>query len=46
MTVTARGTVTDSRAEDGTTHLDLAVWTEDQDGNRLAPGRATDAIDA
>lgn len=45
MTVTAHGTVVDRREESGTTYLDLDVWTESQDGAKLAPGRATVALD-
>jgi acyl dehydratase len=42
MVVTARGRVTGVRQDDdGSTLADLDVWTEDQDGNRLAPGTAT-----
>jgi acyl dehydratase len=46
QTVTARGVVTARRAEAGTELIDLDVWTEDQDGNRLAPGTATVALDS
>ena len=41
QTVTARGTVTDVRETDGGREVDVEVWTEDQDGNKLAPGTAT-----
>jgi len=41
MTVTANGTVTAIRDEDGARVIDLEVWTEDGDGNKLAPGTAT-----
>ena len=40
MTVTAHGVVTAIR-EQGGLEVDLEVWTEDQDGHRLAPGAAT-----
>ncbi|MFK0288672.1 MaoC/PaaZ C-terminal domain-containing protein [Streptomyces sp. NPDC090499] len=45
MTVTARGTVTAVRVEDGLRMVDLDVWTEDQDGNRIAPGTAVVELD-
>ncbi|HVW42431.1 MAG TPA: MaoC/PaaZ C-terminal domain-containing protein [Amycolatopsis sp.] len=45
MTVTARGTVTAVRTEDDRRLIDLDIWTEDQDGNRLAPGKAVVALD-
>ncbi|WP_211366667.1 hypothetical protein [Pseudonocardia kunmingensis] len=38
MTVTAKGVVTTVDEAAGTATLD--VWTEDQDGNKLAPGTA------
>jgi acyl dehydratase len=41
MTVTAHGTVTALREDAGNRELDLDVWTEDGDGNKLAPGTAT-----
>jgi len=41
MTVTTRGVVTAVREGDGTRTIDLDVWTEDGDGNKLAPGTAT-----
>ncbi|WP_328912193.1 MULTISPECIES: MaoC/PaaZ C-terminal domain-containing protein [unclassified Streptomyces] len=41
MVVTAKGTVTAVRDADGGREVDVEVWTEDQDGNRLAPGTAT-----
>ncbi len=46
MTVTAHGVVRGRRTEDGMHLIDLEVWTEDQDGNKLAPGTATVALDA
>jgi acyl dehydratase len=46
MTVTARGVVTAVRADGGRTLADLDVWTEDGDGNKLAPGSATVALDS
>jgi acyl dehydratase len=44
LTVTAHGTVTGARERGGETWADLEVWTEDQDGNRIAPGTATVAF--
>jgi acyl dehydratase len=45
MTVTARGVVTAVRPTGaGAAEVDLEVWTEDQDGNKLAPGTATVAL--
>lgn len=41
LTVTAHGTVTATRERDGELWVDLDVWTDDQHGNRLAPGTAT-----
>ena len=42
MTVTARGVVTAIREDgDGRTLADLDVWTESEDGRKLAPGTAT-----
>ena len=42
QTVTAHGRVTAVQPQPGgEIRADLAVWTEDQDGNRLAPGEAT-----
>jgi acyl dehydratase len=46
QTVTARGTVTAIREEDGRKLADLEIWTEDQDGKRLAPGTATVSLGA
>jgi acyl dehydratase len=46
MTVTARGVVTARRTEAGTELIDLEIWTEDQDGNKLAPATATVALDS
>jgi acyl dehydratase len=46
MTVHAGGTVVGRRQEDGQELLDLEIWTQDQDGNKLAPGTAVVAIDA
>ena len=45
MTVCARGTVTAVRVEDGVRLVDLDVWTEDQDGNQIAPGKAVVELD-
>jgi acyl dehydratase len=44
MTVLARGTITSVRDGHGCTFVDLDVWTEDGDGNLLAPGTATIAL--
>jgi acyl dehydratase len=41
MTVTARGVVTAVREVDGRRLADIELWTEDGDGRKLAPGRAT-----
>lgn len=41
QTVTARGVVRSVRSEGGARVVDLEVWTEDQAGNRLAPGTAS-----
>jgi hypothetical protein len=41
QTVTARGKVAAVREEADGTHVDLDVWTEDQDGSQLAPGRCS-----
>jgi acyl dehydratase len=41
MVVTAKGTVTAVREVDGGREVDVDVWTEDAEGNRLAPGSAT-----
>ena len=46
MTVTARGVVSAVRAEDGQRIADLQIWTEDDQGNKLAPGSATVRLDA
>jgi acyl dehydratase len=42
--VTARGSVTAVRDEGDELIVDLDVWTEEQSGTKLAPGRATVAI--
>jgi acyl dehydratase len=44
QTVTARGKVTAVVADGGRRVIELDVWTEDQDGRRLAPGRATVSV--
>jgi acyl dehydratase len=44
QTVTAHGTVTAVRDEDGERLVDLEVWTEEQHGTKLAPGQATVAF--
>jgi acyl dehydratase len=41
MTVTAHGTVSTVRTEDGRRVADLDIWTEDDEGKKLAPGSAT-----
>ena len=41
MTVTARGVVTAVRVDSGHRFADLDVWTEDDEGKKLAPGSAT-----
>ena len=46
MTVTARGVVTAVREEDGRVLADLDIWTEDDEGRRLAPGTAVVELDA
>ncbi|MGY9071925.1 MAG: MaoC/PaaZ C-terminal domain-containing protein [Acidimicrobiales bacterium] len=43
-TVVARGRITSILVEDDETVAELEVWTEDGEGNRLAPGTATVAI--
>ena len=43
--VTAHGTVTAVRDEGNQRIVDLDVWTEEQNGTKLAPGQATVAID-
>ncbi len=45
QTVSARGRVTAVTPQPDGIHADLEVWTEDQDGNRLAPGSCTVLID-
>jgi acyl dehydratase len=45
QTVTARGTVTAVRDEGNQRIVDLDVWTEEQNGVRLAPGQATVAFE-
>jgi acyl dehydratase len=42
--VTAKGVVTAVRDEGGERVVDLEVWTEEQNGVKLAPGTATVAI--
>lgn len=41
QTVTARGRVVRVDQRPDGRHVDLEVWTEDQDGNQLAPGRCS-----
>jgi acyl dehydratase len=45
QTVTAHGTVTAVRDDGNRRIVDLDVWTEEQGGTRLAPGRATVAVE-
>jgi acyl dehydratase len=45
MAVTARGVVTAVRADGGQRFADLDIWTEDDEGNKLAPGSATVQLD-
>jgi acyl dehydratase len=40
-TITAHGIVTAVHTEAGIRRIDLDVWIEDEQGNRLAPGSAT-----
>lgn len=42
--VKANGVVTAVRQGEQETHVDLDIWTEDEEGSRLAPGKATVAI--
>jgi acyl dehydratase len=44
QTVTAHGTVSAIRQDEGQRIVDLEVWTEDQHGAKLAPGTATVAL--
>ena len=44
LTVTAHGTVTAVAEKDGELWVDLDVWTDDQHGNKMAPGTATVVI--
>jgi acyl dehydratase len=46
QTVTARGVVKAVRDQDGRRIVDLDIWTEDQNGTRLAPGQATVSMPA
>jgi hypothetical protein len=39
--VRANGVIRDIRSGDGETEVDLDVWTEDDEGAQLAPGKAT-----
>ena len=41
MTLTAQAQVTAVRDADEGREIDLDIWIEDQDGNKLTPGRAT-----
>jgi acyl dehydratase len=46
MEVTARAVVTATRDDADGRVIDLDVWTEDGDGNKVAPGAATVVVDA
>jgi acyl dehydratase len=46
MTVTAKGIVNGKRTENGQHFIDLEIWTENQDGKHMAPGRAVVALDS
>lgn len=41
QTVTARGRIESVRSEQERTVVELSVWTEDENGEQLAPGSAT-----
>ena len=45
QTVTAHGRVTKVEAGADGVDVDLDVWTQDQDGNKLAPGSCTVRLD-
>lgn len=45
MTVTARGVVTGLTDSDGTRTATLDVWTEDEHGTKLLPGKAVVRLD-
>jgi acyl dehydratase len=45
MTVTARGVVNAVRVDGGHRFADLDIWTEDDEGKKLAPGFATVQLD-
>jgi acyl dehydratase len=44
QTVTAHGIVTAIRQDGGQQVVDVEIWTETQDGTKLAPGSATVAL--
>jgi acyl dehydratase len=44
QTVSAHGQVTAVHEVDGETLVELEVWTQDQEGTKMAPGRAQVAI--
>jgi acyl dehydratase len=46
QTVTAHGIVTAVGEDGGQRIVDLEIWTEDQDGAKMAPGTATVALGA
>jgi acyl dehydratase len=41
-----KGTVTAKREEGGQKLVDIDVWTEDADGNKTTPGKATVVLDS
>ena len=41
-----KGTVTAKREEGGQRLVDIDVWTEDADGNKTTPGKATVVLDS
>ena len=42
--VEAKGVITDLRASEGGTEIELDIWTDDDGGIRLAQGKATAAL--
>ncbi len=45
MTLSVRGSVTSIRELDDHREIQIDLWIEDQDGNKLTPGSATVALD-
>ena len=43
-TITAKGTVVKKYEQDGEKLVDLDIWTENQKGEKLCPGKATVAL--